>query len=632
MSATASPLDTSALAWHPSTMDAWGLNPDGEYSSEESASDAGRSDGSLDVPGAECLLAPSSLGANANAVGTPRFTSGGRPPLTLKQRIWVGGVLALITTLCATSEALIWQYFYTAHIEGLYPLHSALLHSIGPLSIGIIALYASYLSCVLSDPGRVDARGWTPPVAAFPDVVSALAGLPGVAEHQESAEAGDEADASEASSPGTLPSTGALVLAQRRQLYRLLRAGGARWCTRCRWFQPPRAHHCRVCGVCVARMDHHCPWLGNCVGARNYGDFLRFLFAVDVCISFELYLESKVALDSWRIRRGPPSSFVMSVLLGNMVFSTLVLLLVGGFSLYMFFLTMANQTSIESSETSRASTLARRGRITSTDAQYPFSLGAIDNLLATLGPRPWLWFLPALTTKPAPMPVPPPPPDHIPYALRTVLPQTQEQATRAAAADRPGWSYPTAYDPLAQYRWPPRDPLRVMEQQYRREHLAREAQAARAPPGELMRSSSSIGTDPELSETSDDEADEDVPLANLHKGALTLRRRKPAAPITAGPAPSRANTGPWKGDGSSTASSPMPAHGVMDRPEVGRVRMRRGSEGFEVRPVHYGTQLPTAPWANSDPLAGEPQPRGTRPPPLLPSEVLERRATAAPVP
>lgn len=32
------------------------------------------------------------------------------------------------------------------------------------------------------------------------------------------------------------------------------------WCTACRVVFPPRAGHCRICGVCVLRHDHHCVW------------------------------------------------------------------------------------------------------------------------------------------------------------------------------------------------------------------------------------------------------------------------------------------------------------------------------------------------------------------------------------
>lgn len=32
------------------------------------------------------------------------------------------------------------------------------------------------------------------------------------------------------------------------------------WCPVCRVVRPPRAGHCRICGVCVLRLDHHCVW------------------------------------------------------------------------------------------------------------------------------------------------------------------------------------------------------------------------------------------------------------------------------------------------------------------------------------------------------------------------------------
>ena len=49
-------------------------------------------------------------------------------------------------------------------------------------------------------------------------------------------------------------------------------------CFTCKVIVLPRSRHCNICQVCVDRFDHHCQWLNNCVGSRNHGYFLVFVF------------------------------------------------------------------------------------------------------------------------------------------------------------------------------------------------------------------------------------------------------------------------------------------------------------------------------------------------------------------
>lgn len=60
------------------------------------------------------------------------------------------------------------------------------------------------------------------------------------------------------SDPGAIPAFSRYSI---RHLY-----PSSRTCGTCKLVRPLRTKHCKVCGVCVARMDHHCIWLGNCVG------------------------------------------------------------------------------------------------------------------------------------------------------------------------------------------------------------------------------------------------------------------------------------------------------------------------------------------------------------------------------
>ncbi|XP_042894942.1 palmitoyltransferase ZDHHC6 [Parasteatoda tepidariorum] len=54
------------------------------------------------------------------------------------------------------------------------------------------------------------------------------------------------------------------------------------FCSLCKGYKAPRAHHCRKCKRCVMKMDHHCPWINNCCGHRNHKTFTLFLISA-VC-------------------------------------------------------------------------------------------------------------------------------------------------------------------------------------------------------------------------------------------------------------------------------------------------------------------------------------------------------------
>ncbi|TKS87728.1 Palmitoyltransferase ZDHHC23 [Collichthys lucidus] len=66
------------------------------------------------------------------------------------------------------------------------------------------------------------------------------------------------------------------------------------WCPVCRVVRPPRAGHCRICGVCVLRLDHHCVWINNCVGQANHRSFLLTLvfFLLTSVYGISLVLQS----------------------------------------------------------------------------------------------------------------------------------------------------------------------------------------------------------------------------------------------------------------------------------------------------------------------------------------------------
>lgn len=73
------------------------------------------------------------------------------------------------------------------------------------------------------------------------------------------------------------------------------------FCRVCSMVQPPRAHHCKECGKCVALFDHHCPWVGNCIGENN--KLVFYLMILGLCcegwIGFYMLIEGVEMKKSW---------------------------------------------------------------------------------------------------------------------------------------------------------------------------------------------------------------------------------------------------------------------------------------------------------------------------------------------
>lgn len=69
------------------------------------------------------------------------------------------------------------------------------------------------------------------------------------------------------------------------------------YCDKCNSNRPERAHHCKVCNICILRMDHHCPWIGNCIGEKNEREFIYFLLSVSVSLTLLFLLNIKYCIN-----------------------------------------------------------------------------------------------------------------------------------------------------------------------------------------------------------------------------------------------------------------------------------------------------------------------------------------------
>ncbi|BGP38603.1 Palmitoyltransferase [Rhodotorula kratochvilovae] len=449
-------------------------------------------------------------------------------------RLWVGGTTLLILFIGYSSQLFIVLPSFRYDLSD-----PALARLLVPFNALLVLLLVNYALTVRTDPGHVP-QGWEPDWRQL--------------------ETGE---------------------AEVKKL-----TGGPRYCRTCRAYKPPRAHHCRQCQRCVLKMDHHCPWVNNCVGHHNYGHFVRFLFFVDVACTYHLWMISTRAFHSLAFSVDP-STFQIVMLVLNYTACVPVIIAVGVFSLYHLWSVLVNTTTIEGWEKDKAASLKRRGKIR--EYRYPYHLGYLSNIRAVLGRNPLLWCWP-----------------------------------QRAVGD--GLSYPVAAGTAEkdQLAWPPRDPLPSRRTQRRKPPpagqeftygsglnpdllrgvpsareggggaglRARRPKRARRAPYEDADGGESIDTTTD-SERSREDADEERP----HSPPPPLELRPLAPPdgdedddVPLGAlASQRFRVGlAHAGAGASAEDLALDEEAEEEEEEdldpARAVRIRRGSEGFEVRP------------------------------------------------
>ncbi|KAL1916650.1 uncharacterized protein VTP21DRAFT_5354 [Calcarisporiella thermophila] len=174
------------------------------------------------------------------------------------------------------------------------------------------------------------------------------------------------------------------------------RDGRPRFCKKCQGSKPDRAHHCRVCGRCILKMDHHCPWLNNCVGFANYKFFYLFIlhgaiYCLWCCIAtifpcWEVILDPTIGLLNLSIH------WILMVFLGFALGVGLI-----GFTAFHTRLLLANRTTIESFERTNYR-VGHTSEVTRSRYLNLFDIGWRQNWVQVMGPRWWLWLLPVYTT------------------------------------------------------------------------------------------------------------------------------------------------------------------------------------------------------------------------------------------
>ena len=66
------------------------------------------------------------------------------------------------------------------------------------------------------------------------------------------------------------------------------------YCMVCECYTPPRAFHCRDCGICILKRTHHCLFAKRCVGYKNFRFFLCLLLYVCIGCLYSSILNQSI--------------------------------------------------------------------------------------------------------------------------------------------------------------------------------------------------------------------------------------------------------------------------------------------------------------------------------------------------
>jgi len=164
-------------------------------------------------------------------------------------------------------------------------------------------------------------------------------------------------------------------------------SGERRHCKWCLKYKPDRCHHCRVCNMCILRMDHHCPWVYNCIGFRNH----KYFFLILIYAALDLAIICVNMFDTvWWSTRTDVSFSLMLLLVSGEAFATFLMVITVTFLGFHVWLLAKAMTTVEFCEKS-----LKKASYNSSI----YSQGMYKNICAVLGPSPFLWFFPVSLPK-----------------------------------------------------------------------------------------------------------------------------------------------------------------------------------------------------------------------------------------